>query len=973
MRDLQQVRRGTDGPSGGGEGGAPGAASPGDPGDTGQNGGGGNGTGEGTTLTPDNPGQILDLKIERELQDSYLTYAMSTIMDRALPDVRDGLKPSQRRILVAMNDLRLAPGKKHLKCSKICGDTSGNYHPHGDAVIYPTLVILGQKWRTRQPLIDPQGNFGSVKPDPPAAMRYTEARLTHAAMDMLADIGLDTVDFQPNYDDRMTEPTVLPGKFPNLLVNGGVGIAVGMATSMAPNNPVEVLDSIVRFIDNPAITLPELMQDVKDESGNMVRRGIQGPDFPTGGTILGRRGIVEAYGTGRGKVTVRGTVHTEPVRDSKDRQQLVIDELPFNCSIDSIIDDIGQAIEAKKITDINEGRNESSSKAPVRIVIELKRGADAAVVEKQLYEFTSLQQNFSVQNIALVNRQPRTLSLIEMIRCYIDHRAEVIRRRTAHLLHEARKRAHLLEGLILAVCEIDEVIRLIRASKTRAEAIEKLIERRFQIPEGHPAAASIPARLLSVARAASLSPEGGVALTRVQAESIGAMRLIQLVGLEVERLVAEYRAVAEEIEGFERILADHALVLGLIKADCNAMRARYNTPRLTQVQEAEGEDLNMAALIAEVECAVTVSHQGYAKRVPLDTYKQQGRGGKGIIAGSAKDDDHIEHLLVASSHDDLLCFTNLGRVYKIKVFELPELSRQSKGRPLINLMEFKGGEKPIAFLAVKNFEEGSHYLTTVSTGGIVKRTPLKDYRNVHKGGLIAVDIREGDTLLDVVLTSGSDDLLLATAGGMAIRFPEDDVRVMGRQAGGVKGIDLEEGDSIVGAVRVPMQPDADGDPVTVNPELTLLTITVNGYGKRTPIDEYRVQPEGAKFRSQSRGGKGRTDIKTQGRNGRSVAAIGVVDADDVVVATKDGQLVRMSASTINTIGRGTQGVRVVKLNEGDEVTAVSRVDSDRADAPPGLTDSVPDSPKDTAENTDAGPAAPGGADEPPASDVSGLE
>jgi DNA gyrase subunit A len=872
---------------------------------------------------PPSGGRVIDLQIERELQDSYLTYAMSTIMDRALPDVRDGLKPSQRRVLVAMNDLRLYPGKKHLKCAKICGDTSGNYHPHGEAVIYPTLVNMGQNWRMRQTLIDPQGNFGSIAPDPPAAMRYTEARMTQAAVDMLEDLALDTVDMQPNYDDRLMEPTVLPGKFPNLLVNGGVGIAVGMATSLAPNNPVEVFDSIIRMIDQPDIALLDLMQDVKDEAGKLVRHGIKGPDFPTGGILLGRRGIIEAYESGRGKVTVRGRVRVEPLEGAKDREQIIIEQIPFNLTLETLIERIKTAIEEDKITDIADARNESNAKSPVRVVIELKKGADAGVVEKQLYEYTPLQQTFSMQNIALVNRQPRTLSLREMIRCYIDHRVEVIRRRTTFLLNEARKKAHLLEGLIYAVCDIDEVIRLIRASRSRQEAIEALMSRRFRIPEGHPLAPKIPTRLLSFIRAADAA--GGVLLTRMQAESIGNMRLIQLTALEIEKLAADYRALVEQIEHYEKILATPQMVLDMIKADCEQMKQRFPSRRVTEIQEAEGEDLNIAALIPVQDMAVTISHQGYAKRVALETYKQQGRGGKGIIAGTTKEDDYIEHVLAASTHDDLLVFTDTGRVFKMKVFELPELPRQSKGRPLVNLLEFKPGEKAVAFLSVKNFEAGSDYLAFVSVGGIVKRTPLKDYRNVHKGGLIAVDIKEGDHLLDVTVTDGNDDLLLATAQGQAIRFSEDDVRVMGRTAAGVKGIELAEGDSVIGVVKISMVKDADGDPVTANPAQTVLTITLNGYGKRTLVDEYRVQPETGKMRSQSRGGKGRSDIKTSQRNGPSVACLGVTDDDDVVVGTKQGQLVRMSAASISTIGRGTQGVRIVSLNEGDEVTAASRV------------------------------------------------
>ncbi|MBA4028165.1 MAG: DNA gyrase subunit A [Planctomyces sp.] len=877
-------------------------------------------------------GRVVDLQIERELQDSYLTYAMSTIMDRALPDVRDGLKPSQRRILVVMNGLNLRPGSKHIKCAKITGDTSGDYHPHGTAVIYPTLVNMGQAWRMRVTLIDPQGNFGSIAPDPPAAERYTEARMTHAAAEMLEDLRFDTVDFQPTYDDRNMEPTVLPGKFPYLLVNGGVGIAVGMATSLAPNNPTEVLDAIVRVIENPGLTLLELMQDVTDEAGRVVRRGIKGPDFPTGGVVLGRGGVIEAYETGRGRLTLRGVVRTEPIEGTKDRQQLVIEQIPFNLGLDTLIERIKDAADNDKITDIAEARNESNDKSPVRVVIELKKGADAGVVERQLYEYTPLQHSFSVQSLALVNRQPRQLSLRQMIDCYIEHRVSVIRRRTAFLLMEARRRAHLLEGLILAVCAIDEVIRVIRASRTRQEAIEALTALRLRIPAGHPAAAKIPERFLALVRQAG---EAGVALTRVQAESIGNMRLIQLTGLELERIAEEYAARLGEIDGHERVLASQREVLDMIVRDCDQMRARHDSPRLTRVEEAQGDELTLSALIPVQDMAVTISHQGYAKRVVLETYRQQSRGGKGVIANRAKDEDFTEHLFVASTHDDLLCFTSAGRVFRLKVYQLPEMDRTAKGRSLANLVDLRPGERARAFLAVRGFEESSQYLTFVSRRGLVKRTPLKDYRNVHAGGLIAVDIRQGDALLDVLLTTGGDDLLIVAASGVAIRFPEDDVRLMGRNAGGVRGIDLADDDGVVGIVGIPMRPDADGDPVTADASLTLLTITEMGFGKRTLVDEYRVQPEAGKARSQSRGGKGRADIRVNDRNGRSVAALGLHDHDDLVVVTRMGQLVRMPAAQISAIGRGTQGVRVVALNEGDAVIAAARVPGEQGGGPAG--------------------------------------
>ncbi len=890
-------------------------------------------------------GTIVDLQIERELKDSYLTYAMSTIMDRALPDVRDGLKPSQRRILVAMNDLNLRPGKKHLKCAKICGNTSGDYHPHGESVIYPTLVGMAQKWRMRVPLVDPQGNFGSIDGDPPAAMRYTEARMTHAAVDMLADLELQTVDFQPNYDDRLEEPTVLPGKFPNLLINGTVGIAVGMATSLAPHNPAEILDAIVRVIEKPEITLGELMQDELGADGAVVRRGVKGPDFPTGGVVHGRAGIVEAYATGRGKVTVRGRLHVEDVSGkSSDRKQIVVDEIPYMLSQGTLVEKIVDAVKEERITEISDVRNESGREAQSRVVIELKKGADPAVVENQLYEFTPLQQTFSIMNIALVNRQPRTLSLKEMIEQYIAHRQDVIRRRTSYLLREAKKRAHVLEGMVYAVCDIDEVIRIIRASKTREEAIRALMERRFRIPPTHKYAAMLPNRLMEYVRAAE--KDGGVALSRIQAETIGNMRLIQLTGLEIERLTQEYGEVVREIEAYELILGEGWRVLKIIKDDCAEMKSRYasgkHAARLTEIQDTGG-DINIAALIREEDMAVTISHAGYVKRVPLSTYREQGRGGKGIKASDAKDDDFIEHLFVASTHDDLLCFTDTGRVFKMKVYELPEMSRTAKGRAMVNLIELKpagegqAGERTCAYLAVKNFEESSNYLTFVSRGGIVKRTALKEYRNVNKGGIIAVGLKEGDHLLDVTLTDGRDDLLLVTANGMSIRFNEDDARLMGRAAAGVKGIELEDGDEVIGVVRVPMERrDADDSGTTSEKDLCLLTITERGYGKRTPVDEYRVHGEDGSVRSQSRGGKGRVDIKVTEKNGRSVAALAVRPGDGIVVITKGGLLVRTASDTIRECGRGAQGVRVVSLNEGDVAIAAAPVPPEEGgeNAPP---------------------------------------
>ena len=857
-------------------------------------------------------GAVVELQIEDELKDSYLTYAMSTIMDRALPDVRDGLKPSQRRILVAMNDLGLRPGKKHIKCAKICGDTSGNYHPHGEGVIYPTLVGMAQRWKMSTPLVDPQGNFGSIDGDPPAAMRYTEARMTAATVEMLDDLKLDTVDFQPNYDDRLMEPLVLPGRFPNLLINGGIGIAVGMATSLLPHNAGEVLDAVVATIDNPEITLAELLEIVP------------GPDFPTGGVIRGRQGIVDGYATGRGRLTVQGKVHVEDIPGSRDRQQIVIDEIPYQLIQETLVERIVDAIKDERIKEISDVRNESGRNAQTRIVCELKRGADAAVVESQLFKYTPLQSTISIMNIALVNRQPRTLSLKELIVHYLGHRVDVIERRTRHLLHEAKKRAHVLEGLILAVCDIDEVIRLIRSSRTREEAISKLAARAFRIADDHEHASRVPARLMDVASGAA-----GVHLTRVQAEAIGAMRLIQLVGLEIEKLVKEYSEVVEEIEGYERILADRGLVYAMIREDCEAMKAKYAVPRRTMIEDA-AEDIDIAALIKVEDMAVTVSKQGYVKRVPLATYREQGRGGRGIKAGDARQDDYIEHVLVASTHDDLLVFTDRGRVFKLKVYEVPEMSRTQRGRAIVNLIELREGERAVSFMPISDFEKGEHFLVFATAQGRVKRSSLKLYQNVNRSGLIALGLNDDDALIGVRWTGGDDHLLLATRNGMAIRFSEQDARAMGRSAAGVKGIDLGAGDEVVGLARIPV----DGEPGRLGKSeaedhLSLLTVTENGYGKRTAVREYLVastSEDGAvSYRPQSRGGKGRIDIRTTARNGTVVSAIEVTEDDGLVLVTQGGLLVRTGAAQVSRVGRATQGVRVVNLKRGDRLVGVAVV------------------------------------------------
>jgi len=838
-----------------------------------------------------NIGHVVDQLIERELHDSYLTYAMSTIMDRALPDVRDGLKPSQRRILVAMHDLNLSPGRKHRKCAKIAGDTSGNYHPHGESVIYPTLVNMGQNWKMRVMLVDKQGNFGSIDGDPPAAMRYTEARMTHAAVAMLDDIKLDTVDFKPNYDETRQEPTVLPGRFPNLLVNGSSGIAVGMSCSMPPHNVGEICDAIIATIDNPTMDLSELLAIVP------------GPDFPTGGLVVGKQGLADAYATGRGKLRVRGRVHHETIGK---REAIVIDEIPYQLVQNNLIEKMVECAKTGRIEDISDIKNFSGKKWRTRIVVYLKRGADPDVVERQLYKFTPLQSTVSVINIALVNGRPQTLGIRALIDCWVEHRQVVIRRRTEHLLREASKAAHRLEGLIYAVCDIDEVIALIRGSRTRDEAIEKLMARNFHVPAEHEYSKFIADRLIEKAK-------DGVSLSRLQADAIGALRLIQLVGLEIEKLTGEYDELLEKIDGYETILSDEQRILDIIREDCIDLKEKFATDRITGFIDGEDDDYDYGALIPEHDVCVTISHQGYVKRLPIDTFREQGRGGRGIKGGETKDGDFIEHIFVASTHDDLLCFTDTGRVFKMKVYQIPEATRTSKGRAIVNLLKLKEGENIVTFRSIKDFDTCQDHLVFSTSLGRVKRTAVAEYKNVNRAGINAIKLNEGDSLIDVIKTDGESHVLLGTATGMSIRFVETDARLMGRTAAGVKGISLAEGDRVVGCVLA--EDDAD-----------LMTMTENGYGKRTPMLEYLVHSEDGSTRAQSRGGKGRRDIKTGDRNGLVADIRAVRDNDSLMFITANGMLVRIAATDIRTIGRNTKGVRVVNLKDGDRLIAAAKVE-----------------------------------------------
>jgi DNA gyrase subunit A len=869
--------------------------------------------------------RIEDLQIEQEMQDSYLTYAMSTIMDRALPDVRDGLKPSQRRILVAMNDLNLTPGSKRIKCAKITGDTSGNYHPHGDAVIYPALVRMAQWWSLRYPLVDPQGNFGSTDGDAPAAQRYTEARMAPPASDLMADLNLDTVDFQPNYDERpkMDEPTVLPAKFPNLLVNGSTGIAVGMACNLLPHNITEICNAIIKVIDSPDIGLAELMQIVP------------GPDFPTGGIICGRGGIIDGYSTGRGRVTLRAKLHTEQTKAG--RTLVVIDEIPFGVIRKSIVEAVAEAVKKDLINDISAINDESGREHQCRIVIDLKKDADPTVIIAQLYQYTPAQITVSMINIALVNRQPRQMGLKEMIQHFIAHRKEVITRRTKFQLKKALQREHILEGTIFAVGDIDEVIRLIRSSKTRDEAIEKLMVQGFRISSTGQLLEKLPERIkLKHPEIFALEPGAPMPpyrVSRAQAEAIGRLQLIQLVGLEIDKLVAEYKEVAENIEEYEKILGDEHYLMDIIVTDTIEIRDKYSDPRRTTIEEAIG-DFDREALIPKEDVVVTVSHAGYIKRMPVDTWRSQGRGGRGIKGTESKEGDFVEHLFVANTHDYLLFFTNQGRVYERRVYDVPEMSRTSQGRSIANLLDFQPNEKIANVLAIKDFSSGEQFLMFATQKGVVKKTALTAYANIRTNGIIAIGLEDGDQLIGVEITGGNDQILLGTKKGLAIRFEETNVRAMGRPAGGVTGLRFKrDGDQVVSMVVVPQ----GGEPANC----MILTACVNGFGKRTPYDEYRLQ---------GRGGSGVINIDASERNGDVVGMTVVCDTDELMMITEKGILMRTKVTEIRATGRNAQGVTLINLDPGDKLVAMAKIDAkdspagDATSSEPTTGEPAPDAP-----------------------------
>ncbi|WP_067930459.1 DNA gyrase subunit A [Alicyclobacillus kakegawensis] len=802
--------------------------------------------------------KVLPVDITQEIRNSYIDYAMSVIVSRAIPDVRDGLKPVHRRILYAMYEVGMTPDKPHKKSARVVGDVLAKYHPHGDAAVYDALVRLAQDFSTRYPLVDGHGNFGSVDGDAAAAMRYTEARMSSIAMELLRDINKETVDFGPNYDESDQEPLVLPSRFPNLLVNGSSGIAVGMATNIPPHNLREVIDGVVMMIDNPDVTLEELM------------RAVKGPDFPTGGIILGRDGIRQAYLTGRGSITVRASTQFEEMSGGKTR--IVVNEIPYQQNKARLIEKIAELARDKKIDGITDLRDESD-RTGMRIVIELRRDVRPQVVLNNLFKHTGLQTNFGIINLALVDGQPKVLGLADMIRLYIDHQRDVVRRRIEFDLQKAQARAHILEGLRVALDHLDEVIALIRGSRTTEEARDGLMSR--------------------------------FGLSQEQAQAILDMRLQRLTGLEREKIENEYQELLALIAELQGILADEQKLLGVIRQELLEIRDKYGDERRTRIVAAEGE-INEEDLIPVQDVAVTLTHAGYVKRLPVATYHTQRRGGRGMTMMGTREEDFVEHMFITSSHDSLLFLTDKGRAYSLKAYEIPEFSRQAKGIPIINLLQLESGEQISTVIPMPSLDtEEAHgkSLFFATQQGIVKKTSLKEFENIRKSGLIAIHLRDDDKVIGVRLTDGQRDIILATQKGMSIRFTETDVRPMGRSATGVKGIQLAEGDEVVGMDVV----DEDAD---------VLVVTTRGYGKKTPVSDYRVQ---------TRGGKGIRTVNCTEKNGAVIGLKMVQDEDDLMIITNAGVTIRIHVADISTLGRLTQGVKLINVPEGEEVATVARV------------------------------------------------
>ncbi|MFC1753516.1 DNA gyrase subunit A [Thermoproteota archaeon] len=792
--------------------------------------------------------------IEEEMKASYLDYAMSVIVGRALPDVRDGLKPVHRRILYAMHDLGMLHNKPFKKSARIVGEVLGKYHPHGDTAVYDAAVRMAQDFSLRYPLIDGQGNFGSVDGDPAAAMRYTEARLAKMAEELLSDIDKDTVDFQPNFDGSLKEPTVLPSKFPNLLVNGSSGIAVGMATNIPPHNLSEVTSSVIELIDNPTASIKDLMKHIK------------GPDFPTGGIIIGRRGIKSACETGRGKVVVRARAEIE---EFKNKERIIISEIPYQVNKALLIEQIADLVKNGNLTGISDIRDESD-KDGMRVVIEIKPSASSNVLLNQLYRHTRMESSFGIILLSLVDNAPKVLNIKDMITYFLNHRRIVIRRRTEFDLRKAEERAHILEGLIIALDDIDDVVQKIKKSKDVEVAKNTLMK--------------------------------DYSLTDIQAKAILEMRLQKLSSLEQEKIKEEHKKLMETIAELKSILSSEQRILSIIKDEMLEIREKYGDDRRTEITDGGDAEITDEDLIPEEEMVVTVTHAGYIKRLATATYRTQGRGGKGVVGTTSREEDFVEHLFIASTHDYVLFFTNKGKVYWLKVHELPQVSRQAKGKAIVNMIQLESGERVTAFVPVKEFDD-AHFLVMATKQGLVKKSSLELYSRPRKGGIKGIGLNDGDELIDVRLTDGQSNIILATKQGMAIRFKEQDARPMGRTATGVRGIKLKKDDGVIGMVQ-----GLD--------ERTLLTITDHGFGKRTKIAEYRLI---------NRGGVGVKNIICSPRNGGAVAVLSVTDEDDVMFISKNGVIIRTDVKGISQIGRATQGFRLMKINSGDTVVAAAKI------------------------------------------------
>ncbi|WP_028769652.1 DNA gyrase subunit A [Silanimonas lenta] len=833
--------------------------------------------------------EIIPVNLEDEMRKSYLDYAMSVIVGRALPDVRDGLKPVHRRVLFAMDELGAHSNKPYYKSARIVGDVIGKYHPHGDTAVYDTLVRMAQPFSLRYMLVDGQGNFGSVDGDAPAAMRYTEARMSRIAHQMLADIDKDTVDFQPNYDEKELEPTVLPTRFPNLLVNGSAGIAVGMATNIPPHNLGEVVDATIALIDDPEASIADLMQY------------IPGPDFPTGGIINGAAGIHAAYHTGRGRVRVRARAEIEVA--ANDREAIVVTELPYQVNKARLIEKIAELVKEKKIEGISELRDESD-KDGMRVYIEVKRGESAEVVLNNLYAQTPMESVFGINMVALVDGRPQTLNLKQLLEAFVRHRREVVTRRTLFELRKARERAHILEGLTVALANIDEMIELIKTSESPVVAKERMLARTW--------APGLVSALLAAAGAEASRPEdllpgfglveGGYRLSEAQAKEILEMRLSKLTGLEQDKLTDEYKALLETIRGLIEILEDPQVLLRVIRDELLAVKEEFNDPRRTEIRASE-EDLDVLDLIAPEDVVVTLSHTGYIKRQPVSAYRAQRRGGKGRSATAVKDEDFVERLWVVNTHDTLLAFTSAGRVFWLSVYQLPEAGPNARGRPIVNWIALEDGEKVQAVLPVHEYRE-DRFAFFATRSGTVKKTPLSEFAFRLAKGKIAINLEEGDALVDVQVTDGSRDVMLFASGGKAVRFSEEEVRPMGRTATGVRGMKLAEGDRVVAMVVV----DGEGD---------ILTASENGFGKRTDVAEYPRK---------GRGTMGVIALQTSERNGALVGALQLSEKHDVMLISDQGTMVRTRAAEIAQVGRNTQGVTLMKVAPGERLIALESIE-----------------------------------------------